>query len=131
MLMKFLRKSRENSRKMLENLGKILREPTNLLDSFRSKYQNILRKTEETFLILCRYSYFEKILLNVRKNLFTLWEYFEGNWKIFRLTCFVKILRNYKKYFEEMFGNLEKMIMADLYKIFVKFLVNLVKILRN
>ncbi len=29
---------------------------------------------------------------------------------MFRLTCFMKILRNYKKYSEEIFGNLEKMI---------------------
>ncbi len=47
--------------KCWENLGKILRESTNFLDKFRSKYQNTLRITEEA----CRYSYFEKILQNV------------------------------------------------------------------
>ncbi len=29
---------------------------------------------------------------------------------MFCLSCFVKILTNYKKYFEEIFGNLQKMI---------------------
>ncbi len=55
--------------KFWENFGKILRESTNVLDKFRSKYQNSLRKTVKAFdfmYVFVRKSckMFEKIFLH-------------------------------------------------------------------
>ncbi len=85
----------KNNERLVENFDEIIR---------------ILWEKLKKHLILCRYSYFEKILHNVWKSLLTLWEYFEENWKNFCLPCFEKILKHYKKYFEEIFESLEKMI---------------------
>ncbi len=98
--------------KCWENVGKILRESASFSGLISLK---VLEYFEKNWKSIWFYSYVDIRILKksckmFEKNLLTLWEYFEENWKIFRFTCLVKILRNYKKYFEEIFGNLEKMI---------------------